>query len=227
MHIDIITCLPEIFNGPINTSIIGRAVTNNKVKIFIHNLRDYSEDKHKKIDDYPYGGSSGMVLQIEPVVNCLEFLQNKLKYDEIIYMSPDGELLNQNIANSLSLKKNIILLCGHYKGIDERIREHFITKEISIGEYVLSGGELAAAVLVDSIIRLLPDVISDSTSALTDSFQDGLIAPPEYTRPYNFRGIKVPKVLLSGNSKIISEWRENQSIKRTKKKENLYSNKNK
>ncbi len=227
MRIDIITCLPEILNGPFNTSIINRAISKNIAKINIHNLRDYSEDKHKRIDDYPYGGSSGMLLKIEPIVNCIEFLKKDTKYDEIIYMSPDGDLLNQGIANSLSLLNNLIILCGHYKGIDERIREYFITKEISIGEYVLSGGELASAVLIDSIIRLLPGSISDSISALNDSFQDDLIAPPEYTRPYNFRGIKVPDILLSGDSKAISRWREIQSIKRTKKNKNLYSNENK
>ena len=227
MRIDIITCLPKILNGPFNTSIINRAISKNIAEINIHNLRDYSQDKHKSVDDYPYGGSSGMLLKIEPIVNCIDFLKKTTKYDEIIYMSPDGHLLNQGIANSLSLLNNLMILCGHYKGIDERIREHFITKEISIGQYVLSGGELASAVLVDSIIRLIPGSISDSISALNDSFQDNLIAPPEYTRPYNFRGLKVPDILLSGDSKAISQWRETQSIKRTKKNKNLYLNGNK
>ena len=227
MHIDIITCLPEIFNGPFNTSIISRAKSKKEVNILIHNLRDFTEDKHKKVDDYPYGGSSGMVLKIEPIVNCLEYLQQKRKYDEVIYMSPDGELLNQKLANSISLYNNLIIICGHYKGIDERIRENFVTKEISIGEYVLTGGELASAVFVDCIVRLLPGSISDATSALNDSFQDELIAPPAYTRPYNFRNLKVPEILLSGNDKAITEWRHIQSIKRTKKNKNIYLNKNK
>ncbi|MCP3660030.1 MAG: tRNA (guanosine(37)-N1)-methyltransferase TrmD [Bacteroidetes bacterium] len=227
MQIDILTCLPEIFNSFLNTSIIKRARDKKEVNIIIHNIRDFAQDKHKKVDDYPYGGNSGMVLKIEPIVNCLDYLKSIREYDEIIYMSPDGELLNQKKINSLTLTKNLIIICGHYKGIDERIRENFVTMEISIGEYVLTGGELASAVLVDCITRLLPGSISDSTSALNDSFQDDLIAPPEYTRPYDFRGLKVPDILLSGNEKAIAQWRDIQSIKRTKKNKNIYLNKNK
>ncbi len=218
MRIDIITCLPEILKGPLDTSIIGRAQKKSKVNICIHNLRDYSTDKHKKVDDYPYGGGGGMVLSIEPIVNCIEHLQKKINYDEIIYTSPDGEILNQNIANNLSLKKKILILCGHYKGIDERVRENFVTREISIGEYVLSGGELASAVLVDAVVRLLPGVLSNVSSALTDTFQDGLVGCSEYTRPYNFRGLKVPEVLLSGDFEKISAWRQKCSLDKTQKR---------
>ncbi len=228
MRIDIITCLPEIFEGSLSTSIIGRAVKNKKVEINIHNLRDYSLNKHRKVDDYQYGGGSGMVLMIEPISNCIDFLKKNIQYDEIIYMCPDGELLNQSISNKLSLSENLIVLCGHYKGIDERIREHFITKEISIGEYVISGGELAAAVLSDSIVRLIPGVLSDATSALTDSFQNSIIAAPIYTRPSNFKGLKIPEVLLSGNNKEIEEWRNNQALTRTEaRNKNIKNNKHK
>jgi tRNA (guanine37-N1)-methyltransferase len=195
-----------------------RAQQKNIVEVFFHNLRDYTNDKHKTVDDYAYGGGAGMVMLIEPIAACIEKLQEERKYDEVIYMSPDGELLNQSMANKMSLLKNIIILCGHYKGIDERIREHFVTKEISIGNYVLSGGELAAAVYCDTIIRLLPGVLSDETSALSDSFQDGLVAPPVYTRPADFRGMKVPDILLSGNTPEIEKWRHEQALKRTQER---------
>lgn len=216
MRIDIITIFPEIFDGPFSESIIKRAQDKKLAEIHLHQLRDYATDKHKKVDDYAFSGEAGMVMMIEPVVRCLEKLQSERIYDEVIYMSPDGEILDQKIANTLSIKTNLIIICGHYKGIDERIREHFVTREISIGNYVLSGGELAAAVLVDSIVRLIPGVLGDETSALTDSFQDGLLSPPVYTRPREFRGWKVPEVLLSGNNKLIEEWKIEQAIKRTK-----------
>lgn len=218
MRIDIITCLPDLLESPFAASILRRAIEKGLVEVHLHNLRDYSENKHKTVDDYAYGGGAGMVLMIEPIVKCLESLQAERHYDEVIYMSPDGEQFSQNIANELSLKGNIILLCGHYKGVDERVREHYITREISLGDYVLSGGELAAAVVADAIIRLLPGVLSDETSALTDSFQDNLVAPPVYTRPAEFRGIEVPKVLLSGNDKLIEDWRFEQSVARTRKR---------
>ena len=218
MRIDIITCLPDLLESPFAASILKRAIDKGLVSVHIHNLRDYSTDKHKNVDDYAYGGGAGMVLRIEPVVACLEALQAERSYDEIIYMSPDGEQLTQNIANELSLKGNIILLCGHYKGVDERVRSHFITREISIGDYVISGGELAAAVVADSIIRLIPGVLSDETSALTDSYQDNLVAPPVYTRPASFRGLEVPEILLSGNDKLIEDWRFTQSVSRTKQR---------
>lgn len=216
MRIDIITILPQLLESPFNHSILNRAKEKGIVEIHIHNLRDYTLLKHKQVDDYAYGGGAGMVLMIEPIVNCIEKLKSENKYDEIIYVTPDGELLNQKIANKYSLKKNLLILCGHYKGVDERIREHFVTKEISIGDYVLSGGELAACVFVDSIIRLIPGVLSDESSALTDSFQDELLSPPLFTRPSNFRGMKVPDILLSGNSAKIDDWKYEQSLKRTK-----------
>ncbi len=218
MRIDIITLFPEFFNAYFEYSILRRAKENGKAKILIHNLRDYTKNKQKSVDDYQYGGGAGMVMCIQPIDNCVSKLKAERNYDEIIYLSPDGETLNQQICNKLSTHKNLILLCGHYKGIDQRIREHIITKEISIGDYVLTGGEVAAAILSDSIIRLIPGVISDETSALTDSFQDNLLAPPIYTRPSNYKGWKVPEVLLSGNEKIITEWREQEAIKRTKEK---------
>lgn len=218
MRIDILTLLPELLNGPFSASILQRAQDKSLVQIHLHNIRDYATNKHKNVDDYQYGGGAGMVMSIEPIVSLIEKLQKDREYDEIIYMTPDGELLEQNICNDLSLKKNIILLCGHYKGIDERIREHFITKEISIGSYVLSGGELAAAVLTDAIVRLLPGVLNDETSALTDSFQDNLLSPPVYTRPPEFRGWKVPEVLLSGNFPKIENWREKKAIERTEQR---------
>lgn len=218
MRIDIITIHPELLSGPFDHSILKRAINKNIVEINLINLRDYSVSKHKSVDDYAYGGGAGMVMLIEPIALCIEDLKSKRDYDEIIYMSPDGELLNQSIANYYSLKKNLMILCGHYKGIDERIREHFITREISIGNYVLSGGELAAAVFADTVIRLLPHVLNDETSALSDSFQDNLIAPPVYSRPADYRGWKVPDVLLSGHEENIARWRYEQSLMRTKER---------
>ncbi len=210
--------LPELLSSPFSHSILKRAQQKELVNLQIHNLRDYSTDKHKSVDDYAFGGGAGMVMMMEPIVNCIEHLQKSTAFEEIIYMSPDGELLNQSLSNKISTLKNIIILCGHYKGIDERLRTHFVTKEISIGDYVLSGGELAAAVLCDSIIRLLPGVLSDETSALTDSFQDDLLAPPVYTRPAEFRGLKVPDVLLSGHAGEIEKWRFDQSLQRTQQR---------
>ena len=218
MQIDIITVHPKMFDGPLNQSIIKRAVDKKILKINIHNLRDYSTSKQKQVDDYQYGGGAGMVMMIASIANAIESLQKNTKYDEIIYLSPDGKKLDQQICNHLSTFKNLILLCGHYKGIDQRIRDKYITKEISIGDYVLSGGELAAAVLTDSIVRLLPGAISDETSALSDSFQDNLLPPPIYTRPANYKGLEVPSVLLSGNQKKIEEWRTSQALKNTKEK---------
>lgn len=218
MRIDIITIFPEMFEGPFSHSIVKRSVKKGLVEIHLHQLRDFSTDKHRKVDDYPFSGGAGMVMMIEPVANAIEHLKSERDYDEIIYTSPDGELLDQPMSNKLSMFKNIIILCGHYKGIDERIREHYITKEISIGNYVLSGGELAAAVITDSIIRLLPGVLGDETSALSDSFQDGMVSPPVYTRPREYKGWKVPDILLSGNDKLIKEWKNEQAIKRTKER---------
>ena len=218
MRIDIITLFPEFFNAYFEYSILKRAKENGKAKIIIHNLRDYSTNKQKSVDDYQFGGGAGMVMCIQPIDDCISKLKAERDYDEIIYLSPDGETLNQQICNTLSTHKNLIMLCGHYKGIDQRIREHIITKEISIGDYVLTGGEVAAAILSDAVIRLIPGVISDETSALTDSFQDNLLAPPIYTRPSNYKGWEVPKVLLSGNDRLITEWREHEAIKRTEKK---------
>jgi len=218
MRIDIISSLPSLFESFFASSILNRAIVNKIVKIKIHDLRDYSENKHKKIDDYSYGGEAGMVLKIEPIAKCIQNLKKKRKYDTIIYMTPDGNMLNQKKCNELSQKKNIIILCGRYKGVDQRVRDLFIDQEISIGNYVLSGGEIPAAALCDSIIRLIPGVMNNESSALFDSFQDDLIAPPIYTRPENWNGNKVPYVLLSGNSKKIKEWNEEQSRKLTKKK---------
>jgi tRNA (guanine37-N1)-methyltransferase len=218
MRIDIIAIHTKIFEGPLSESIIKRAINKGIVKIFFHNLRDYAHDKYKTVDDYAYGGGAGMVMLCEPIAECMDKLLSERKYDEIIYMTPDGETLNQKICNQLSLLENIIILCGHYKGVDQRIRDIYITKEISIGDYVLTGGELAAAVLCDSIIRLIPGVLGDESSALSDSFQDNLLAPPVYTRPAEFRGLKVPDVLLSGNPKLIDEWRYEQSLELTKKR---------
>ncbi len=217
MRFDIITILPKLLKSPFSDSILLRAIKKRLVEVEIHDLREYSTDKHKKVDDYAYGGGAGMVMMAAPIVNCLNHLKSFRAYDEIIYLSPDGEKFSQGVANQLSLKKNIVLLCGHYKGIDERVREKYITKEISIGDYVLSGGELAAAVLADAVIRLIPGVLSDVSSALTDSFQDNLLAPPIYTRPSDFEGLKVPKVLLSGNEKEIENWRFEKAVERTKK----------
>jgi tRNA (guanine37-N1)-methyltransferase len=216
MRIDILTILPNLLQGPFSDSIMKRAQEKQLVEIHIHNIRDYSTDKHKNVDDYQYGGGAGMVMSIEPIATLIDKLKSERSYDEIIYMTPDGELLEQSASNQLSLSQNLIILCGHYKGVDERIREHYITKEISIGSYVLSGGELAAAVVVDSIVRLLPGVLNDETSALTDSFQDNLLSPPVYTRPPEYKGWKVPDVLLSGDFKKIEQWREEQALERTK-----------
>ncbi len=216
MRIDIITIFPEMLSEPFNHSIIKRAKAKNLVNIYLHQLRDFTTDKHKKIDDYAFSGGAGMVMMIEPIAACIESLKKERDYDEIIYTSPDGEMFDQPMANSMSLSQNIIILCGHYKGIDERIREHFITKEISIGNYVLSGGELAAAVITDALVRLLPGVLGNEVSALSDSFQNNLVAPPVYTRPRNFRGMQVPEVLLSGNEQLIEEWKHDQSLERTK-----------
>ena len=216
MRIDIITIFPDFFEHIFNFSIIKRAQEKKITNIKIHNLRDYSLNKQKSVDDYQFGGGSGMVMNIQPIYDCIKQLKKERKYDEIIYLTPDGEKLTQTLSNQLSLNKNLIFLCGHYKGIDHRIREHIITKEISIGDYVITGGELAACVLSDTIIRLIPGVISDETSALSDSFQDNLLAPPTYTRPADFNGWQVPEVLLSGNPKRIDKWREEQAIKRTK-----------
>lgn len=218
MRIDILTVLPQLLESPFSASIMQRAQDKGHVEIFIHNIRDYSTNKHKNVDDYQYGGGAGMVMSIEPISALIEKLKSERTYDEIIYMTPDGEVLEQNHCNHFSLKENLMILCGHYKGVDERIREHYITKEISIGSYVLSGGELAAAVLVDSVVRLIPGVLNDETSALTDSFQDNLLSPPVYTRPPEFNGWKVPEVLLSGNTKEIEKWREQQAYSRTKER---------
>jgi tRNA (guanine37-N1)-methyltransferase len=215
MRIDIISVVPELIESPLNYSIVKRARDKGLVDIHLINLRDYATNKYKQVDDYPFGGGAGMVIMIEPVARCIAELKSQRSYDEVIYMSPDGELLDQPMGNALSLKQHLIILCGHYKGIDERIREHLITREISIGNYVLSGGELAAAVVTDTIVRLIPGVLGDETSALSDSFQDGLVAPPVYTRPADFNGWKVPDILLSGHTANIDKWRHEQSVKRT------------
>ena len=217
MRIDIITVVPELLESPLSHSIVGRAISKGIVEIHIHNPRQYGKGPRQQVDDYSYGGDAGMVLMIEPIFKMIEHLKSERDYDEIIYMSPDGDILNQGIANELSLKENIIILCGHYKGIDHRIREHIITREISCGDYVLSGGELPAAILADSIIRLIPGAISDETSALSDCFQDGLLSPPVYTRPAEFNGWKVPDVLLSGNPKLIQAWQDEQALERPRK----------
>ena len=218
MRIDILTVQPELLSSPLNHSIIQRGKEKGLVEIYVHDLRDYSTHKHKKVDDYQFGGGAGMVMTIEPIAACIEKLKAERSYDEVIFLCPDGETLNQKTANTLSLKQNLILLCGHYKGIDERARELFVTKEISIGDYVLTGGELAAAVLTDSIVRLLPGVISDEESALSDSFQDGLLSPPVYTRPADYKGHLVPEVLLSGHAQKIEDWRTQQALERTKQR---------
>ena len=217
MRIDILTVVPELLESPLSHSIVGRAIKKGLVEIHIQNLRQYGKGPRLQVDDYSYGGDAGMVLMIEPVFKMIEQLKSEREYDEVIYMSPDGEILNQGIANELSLKGNIIILCGHYKGIDHRIREHLITREISCGDYVLSGGELPAAILADSIIRLIPGALTDETSALSDCFQDDLLSPPVYTRPAEFNGWKVPDVLLSGNPKLIQAWQDEQAIERTKR----------
>lgn len=216
IRIDILSVVPELLDSPLNHSIVQRAKNKNLVEIHIHNIRDYGKGKYKQVDDYGFGGDAGMVMMIEPIFNLITKLKSEREYDEVIYMSPDGEILGQQLANNLSCKSNLIILCGHYKGIDHRIREHLITREISIGDYVLSGGEIPAAVLCDAIIRLIPGAMSDETSALSDSFQDNLLAPPAYTRPAEFNGWKVPEVLLSGNPKLVKEWQDNQSLERTR-----------
>ncbi|TVZ25391.1 tRNA (guanine37-N1)-methyltransferase [Gillisia sp. Hel_I_86] len=217
MRIDIITVVPNILTSPFEVSILKRAIEKGLVEIHLHNLRDYVTDNYKQIDDYQFGGGAGMVMMIEPIDKCITKLKSQRDYDEVIYMTPDGSKFDQRTANTLSLKENIIILCGHYKGVDQRVRDHFITKEISIGDYVLSGGELAAAIICDAVIRLIPGVLGNETSALTDSFQDDLLAPPVYTRPADYKGWKVPEVLTSGNFPKIDSWREEQSYERTKK----------
>jgi tRNA (guanine37-N1)-methyltransferase len=218
MHVDIISVLPELLNSPLSHSIMKRAQDKGLLTVRTHNLRQWAVNEYGQVDDYQYGGGAGMVMMCEPLVNAIESLKNERKYDEIIYLTPDGKTLDQQMANQLSLNENLMLICGHYKGIDERIREHYITKEVSIGDYVLSGGELAAAVLVDAIGRLLPGVLNDETSALTDSFQDHLLAPPVYTRPADYKGWKVPDVLLSGDPKKIDDWRHEKAIERTRER---------
>ena len=215
MRIDIITAVPELLKSPFEASILKRAIEKKLVSIYFHNIRDYSTNSYNQIDDYQFGGGAGMVMMIEPIDKCISKLKSQRNYDEIIYMTPDGNTFNQGIANKISLMKNIIILCGHYKGVDQRVRDQFITLEISIGDYVLSGGELASAIICDSVIRLIPGVLGNETSALTDSHQDGLLAPSVYTRPSEYKGWKVPKVLLSGHSKKIEEWREEDALKRT------------
>jgi tRNA (guanine37-N1)-methyltransferase len=217
MRIDVLTILPDLLNGPFSESILKRARDKGFVEIVIHNIRDYAQNKHKQVDDYAFGGGAGMVMSIEPIDLLIEKLQKERKYDEIIYVAPDGEKYNQKLANFFSTLNNIIILCGHYKGIDQRVRDNLITREISVGDYVLTGGELAAALIVDSVVRLLPGVLSDETSALTDSFQDNLLSPPVYTRPAIYKGWKVPEILLSGNSREIDKWRFEKSLERTKK----------
>ena len=216
MRIDIISAVPELLDSPLSHSIVGRAIKKGLVEIHVHNLRKYGIGPRKNIDDYSYGGDAGMVMMVEPVYRMIEELRSEREYDEVIYLSPDGEILNQGISNELSLKENIILLCGHYKGIDHRIREHLVTREISVGDYVVSGGEIPAALLADSIVRLIPGALTDETSALSDSFQDGLVSPPVYTRPAEFNGWKVPEVLLSGNPKRLRAWQDEQALERTR-----------
>ncbi len=217
MRIDIITVVPEMLEGFVNTSILGRAQRKGIVEIYVHNLRDYSKDKHRRVDDYPFGGFAGMVMQCQPIDDCISKLTSERDYDEIIFTTPDGEQFCQNTANELSLDKNIIILCGHYKGIDYRIREHLITREISVGDYVLTGGEIAAAAIADAVVRLIPGVLSDEQSAFSDSFQDNLLAAPVYTRPADYKGWKVPEILLSGHDAKIKEWEITQSLERTKR----------
>lgn len=218
MRIDIITVLPELLKSPFEASILKRAIEAGLVEVHMHNLRDFATGNYKSIDDTQFGGGAGMVMSIEPIDKCISGLKSQRDYDEVIYMTPDGEQLNQSIANQISLKKNIIILCGHYKGVDQRVRDHFITREISIGDYVLSGGELGAAVLCDAVIRLIPGVLGNETSALTDSFQDDLLAPPIYTKPRDYKGWKVPEVLFSGNFPEIEKWREQKAYERTKER---------
>ena len=218
MRIDIITVLPELLQSPFEVSILKRAIEKGHVAVHTHNLRDYATNAYKQIDDYQFGGGAGMVMMIEPIDKCISELKAERDYDEIIYMTPDGKTFNQHTANELSLKENIIILCGHYKGVDQRVRDHFITREISVGDFVLSGGELAAAIVCDAVIRLIPGVLGNETSALTDSFQDNLLAPPIYTRPADYKGWTVPEILTSGNTPKIEQWREDQAYKRTKER---------
>ena len=218
MRIDILTILPQLLESPFSASIMKRAQDKGHAEIHIHNIRDYSTNKHKNVDDYQYGGGAGMVMSIEPIAAIIEKLKAERSYDEIIYMTPDGEVMDQGMCNNLSLHENIMILCGHYKGVDERVREHYITKEVSIGSFVLSGGELAAAVLADAVVRLIPGVLNDETSALSDSFQNSLVSPPVYTRPRDFRGWVIPDVLVSGNQKLIDNWKFEESLKRTKER---------
>ncbi|USD25310.1 tRNA (guanosine(37)-N1)-methyltransferase TrmD [Flagellimonas marinaquae] len=218
MRIDIITVLPELLKSPFEASILKRAIEKGLVEVHMHNLRDYTTGNYKQVDDYQFGGGAGMVMMIEPIDKCISKLKSEREYDEIIYMTPDGQTLNQGMANQISLKKNLIILCGHYKGVDQRVRDLFVTKEISVGDYVLSGGELGAAILCDAVIRLLPGVLNDETSALTDTFQDNLLAPPVYTRPSEYKGMEVPKILLSGNFPKIEKWREEQALQRTRER---------
>ncbi|UAB81192.1 tRNA (guanosine(37)-N1)-methyltransferase TrmD [Marixanthomonas sp. SCSIO 43207] len=217
MRIDIITVVPDLLRSPFEASILQRAIDKKLVSVHLHNLREYSSNAYKQIDDYQYGGGAGMVMMIEPIDKCITKLKSEREYDEIIYMTPDGATFNQKTANELSTKKNIILLCGHYKGVDQRVRDHFITREISVGDFVLSGGELGAAIVADAVIRLIPGVLGNETSALTDSFQDDLLAPPVYTRPAEYKGWKVPEILTSGNTPKIEQWREDQALQRTQK----------
>ncbi|HNY63205.1 MAG TPA: tRNA (guanosine(37)-N1)-methyltransferase TrmD [Bacteroidales bacterium] len=218
MRIDILTLFPEMFHGVFSESIIKRGIEKKLVEIYTHNIRDHSTDKHRRVDDYPFGGGAGMVMMIEPIANAIQYLRSEREYDEVIFVTPDGVPFKQNKANELSLKKNIIILCGHYKGIDERIRDLFITQEISIGDFILSGGEIAAMTIVDAIVRIIPGVIGDESSALTDSFQNGLLSPPIYTRPANYQGLEVPEILLSGHEKNIADWRFEQQIKKTRER---------
>ncbi len=218
MRIDIITVLPELLKSPFEASILKRAIEKGLVEVHLHNLRDFSIGNYKQVDDYQFGGGAGMVMMVEPIDKCISKLKSERDYDEVIYMTPDGNTLNQGMANEISLKKNIIILCGHYKGVDQRVRDMFVTREISIGDYVLSGGELAAAILCDAVIRLLPGVLNDETSALTDTFQDNLLAPPVYTRPADYKGLKVPEILLSGNFPKIEKWREQKALERTQER---------
>lgn len=217
MRIDIITVVPELLESPLSHSIVGRAIKKGLVEIYVHNLREYGKGPRQQVDDYSYGGDAGMVMMVEPIYMMIESLKAEREYDDIIYMSPDGETFTQGLANELSLERNIIILCGHYKGVDQRVRDHLITREISVGDYVLSGGEIPAAIVADAIVRLIPGAITDETSALSDCFQDGLLSAPIYTRPAEFNGWKVPEVLLSGNPKLIREWQDEQAIERTKK----------
>lgn len=217
MRIDILTVLPEMFESPLGCSILKRAQNKGLVEFHIHNLRDYTSDKHRKVDDYPFGGEAGMVMKVEPVDKCISALQAERDYDEVIFTSPDGEVLNQSMANSMSMLQNIIILCGHYKGVDYRIREHLITREISVGDYVLTGGEIPAVIISDAIVRLIPGAIGDEQSALSDSFQDNLLAPPVYTRPADYNGWRVPDILLSGHEANIAQWRYDQAMERTRR----------